>query len=169
MLWKECLSIFLFIFLLAIPAIIKLSECFCACSDETPKSFAVFFPLAIISIWVCTRALPDLTILFRWARSKPFFCMCMYVWFTGLNYLSFSLALAFKPFLVSIIDNKLASAHSNPKANLLDVFSVLSESSLSVLNSKPVACLQLGQLSVKHKSSYHKLSIWSRFVNAIPV
>lgn len=91
------------------------------------------------------------------------------VWFTGLNYLSFSLGFAFKPFLASIIGNKLASAHSNPKANLFDVFSVFSESSLSVLNSKPVACLQLGELSVKHKSSYHKLSNWSRFVNATPV
>lgn len=101
-----------------------------------------------------------------WDWSEQFFWV---VWFSSLNYLSFSLGFGFKAFLVSIIDNRLSPAHSNPKANLSNVFPILSESSWSVRNSKPASCLQLWELSVKHKSSYHKLSNWSWFVSVIPV
>lgn len=64
--------------------------------------------------------------------------LCVLV--TSLNYLIFSLVFRFRALLVSQKKN-VCFSHFIPKANPTNVFSVLSESSVSVLNYRPVACL----------------------------
>lgn len=172
MLFKEYLSIFPLTFFPAILTISKLSESSCTCPDQEPlNNLYCASPLAIIKTEVCTRLLPDINTIFAELGTDH---ISLYVLFTSLNYLTFSLGFGFITLLVSITDKKKkkkksASAHFIPKTNLAKVFSVLSESSVNVLNNRPVACLQLGKLLVKHKPNYYKLSNWSQFVSCILV